>query len=223
MRAINNDVLVKDYASVEKLTAGGLIIPNIGTIPMAYGEIVDVGPGAFNPWTGKNFEMDLKIGDVVLYNPGVGKDIITSKIDENKNLIKTKVKKLSAMECMIVFNQDKDGKMIGVKNVRENYLIVKREENDKKTIGGIYVPEFDTNGKLTTGRVVMSGPGKYNAATDSRVPNSAKIGDRIVYIDIKAIEVNLPVANEKMDIVKEKFYLVPDSQVEVILDENENF
>ena len=223
MKAVNDDVLVKEDASVEKLTAGGLIIPSIGTIPMAYGTVEQIGPGRYNPWKDMVPKIDLQIGDYVIYNPGPGKDITTSVVNADKTVTKTKLKKLNAMECMAVLEQDKDGKMIGVKNVRENYLVVKREENDKKTIGGIYVPEWGTDGKLMTGRVVMRGPGKYNAGTDSRIPCCAEIGDRIVFIDIKAIQINLPEKNEKGEIVKEKFYLVPDSQVEVILDENENF
>lgn len=224
MKAVNDDVLVKEDASVDKLTAGGLIIPNIGTIPMAYGTIKDVGPGRYNPWKDKTPSIDLKIGDYVIYNPGPGTDISTSKINSDNTVTKTKLKKLNAAECMMVLEQDAEGKMIGVKYVRENYLVVKREENDKKTIGGIYVPEWNTDGKLMTGTVVMTGPGKYNAGTDTRIPCCAKVGDRIAFIDIKAIQVNLPIKDELTGTIrKDKFYLVPDSQVEVILDENENF
>lgn len=224
MKAVNDDVLVKEDASIEKLTAGGLIIPNIGTIPMAYGVIQDVGPGRFNPWKNKVVKTELQVGDYVIYNPGPGIDITASTVSPDKKTVtKTKLKKLGAMECMAILEQDKDGKMIGVKSVRENYLVVKCEDKDKKTIGGIYVPEWGTDGKLMSGRVIMKGPGKYNAGTDSRIPCIADINDRVVFVDIKAIQVNLPTTNEKGEVVKEKYYLVPDSQVEVILDENENF
>ena len=217
MKTIEDFVLVKQDASIEKLTAGGLVIPNVGTIPMAYGTIEEIGPGRYNVWKDKVVPVDdLKVGDYVVYNPGPGVDLPTT----NKN--STKLKKLNAMEFMLVLDRDEDGKMVGVKYVRENYLIVKRETGDKKTLGGIYVPEFGVDGKLVSGTVVMQGPGKYNAGTDSRVPVCTKIGDKVVYVDIKAIELNLPTKNDKGEIVKEKFYMIPDSAVEVILDEDEN-
>lgn len=223
MKAVNDDVLIKEDASVEKLTAGGLIIPNIGTIPMAYGIIENIGPGKYNPWKDKIPAIDLKVGDYVIYNPGPGTVITTTTINADKTTKKTKLTKIAAAECMMVLEQDKDGKMVGVKYVRENYLVVKRDETDKKTLGGIFVPEWNTDGKLMTGTVVMRGPGKYNAGTDTRIPCCADIGDKIAFVDIKAIQVNLPEKNDKNEVVKAKYYLVPDTFVEVILDENESF
>lgn len=105
--------------------------------------------------------------------------------------------------------------------LNDNYVLVKRSTS-AKTAGGIYVPEFDTNGKLVMGTVVAVGPGKYNAATDSRIPCVVSVGDRVIYTDLKAIEINIATKGTDGNFSKEKYYQIPDSAVEVILEENED-
>jgi co-chaperonin GroES (HSP10) len=106
--------------------------------------------------------------------------------------------------------------------MNDNYVLVKRRSGDTKTAGGIYIPELDSSGKLVYGEVVAVGPGKYNAVTDSRIPCTVSVGDRIIFTDLKAIELNIAAKNDKGAYVKTKYYQIPDSAVEVILEDNED-
>ena len=65
MKTTENNVLVKEEP-FDKMTVGGLFIPRIGTIPMALGTIVKLGPGKFNPYTNKISPINLNVGDRVI-------------------------------------------------------------------------------------------------------------------------------------------------------------
>lgn len=106
--------------------------------------------------------------------------------------------------------------------MNDNYVLVKRRSGDTKTAGGIYIPEMDANGKLVMGEVIAVGPGKYNAATDSNVPCCVSVGDRVIYTDLKAIELNIATKNADGTYQKNKYYQIPDTAVEVILEDNED-
>ena len=61
-------------AEAEEKTAGGIILPDNAKEKPQVGEIVQVGPGKRND-DGSRSEMEVKIGDKVLYSKYAGTDI----------------------------------------------------------------------------------------------------------------------------------------------------
>lgn len=66
-------VFVKVSASEEK-TAGGILLPDAAKEKPQVGEIVQVGPGKRSD-NGSRQELDVKVGDKVLYSKYAGTDI----------------------------------------------------------------------------------------------------------------------------------------------------
>ena len=58
----------------EEMTAGGIILPETAKEKPQVGEVVQVGPGKRND-DGARQEMEVKIGDKVLYSKYAGTDI----------------------------------------------------------------------------------------------------------------------------------------------------
>ena len=75
-RPLHDRVLIKVLDSEEK-TSGGIIIPDTAKEKPQEGEVVAVGPGAINE-AGKVAQMDVKIGDIVLFGKWSGTEV---KID----------------------------------------------------------------------------------------------------------------------------------------------
>ena len=66
-------VLVERVASEEK-TSGGIIIPDTAKEKPSQGEVVAVGPGKISD-DGTRLEMDVSVGDKVLYGKYSGTDV----------------------------------------------------------------------------------------------------------------------------------------------------
>ncbi|HIK18252.1 MAG TPA: co-chaperone GroES [Leptolyngbyaceae cyanobacterium M33_DOE_097] len=73
VKPLGDRVFVKVSASEEK-TAGGILLPDTAKEKPQVGEIVAVGPGKRND-DGSRQEIDIKIGDKVLYSKYAGTDI----------------------------------------------------------------------------------------------------------------------------------------------------
>jgi chaperonin GroES len=73
VKPLGDRVFVKVSAPEEK-TAGGLYLPDNAQEKPQVGEVVAVGPGKRND-DGSRQELDLKIGDKVLYSKYAGTDI----------------------------------------------------------------------------------------------------------------------------------------------------
>lgn len=220
MKLTDFNILIENEESLDKLSIGGLELAKNFTIPMAYGRIVQVGPGRFNKIHSKQIHADLSVGDLVVYNPGIAKEITINVKDESGNLTKKKLFKLEAKECILVLNEV-DGKICGIKAVKENYVLIQRDKTDKVTVGGIHLVELNRTISNITGTVVMTGPGKYNSQKDAREGCFAQPGDKVAFIEMQAIKLTIPVCNEKGDIVKETFYDVPDSALDVLINTDE--
>lgn len=216
MKITDFNILVENEESIDKLSIGGLEVAKNFTIPMAYGRIVQIGPGRFNKIHSKQIPVDLAVGDLVVYNPGIANEINIGIKDAEGKISKKKYYKLAAKECILVLNEV-DGKICGIKSVKENYVLIKRDKTDKVTVGGIHIVELDRTINNITGTVVMTGPGKYNSEKDQREGCFAQPGNKVAFIEMQAIKLNIPVVNEKGDIVKETFYDVPDSAIDVLI------
>ena len=216
MKVTDFNILIENEESIDKLTIGGLELAGNFTIPMAYGRVVQVGPGRFNKFHSKQIPAEIAVGDLVVYNPGIAKQIDINVKNRDGKITKKRVFKVEAKECILTLNEN-NGKICGIKSVKENYVLIKRDNTDKVTLGGIHIVELDRTINNITGTVVMTGPGKYNAEKDKREGCFAQPGDKVAFIEMQAIKLTIPVLNEKGDIVKETFYDVPDSAIEVLI------
>jgi len=73
VKPLGDRVFVKVSASEEK-TAGGILLPDAAKEKPQIGEIAAVGPGKRND-DGSRQEVDVKVGDKVLYSKYAGTDI----------------------------------------------------------------------------------------------------------------------------------------------------
>ena len=77
------DRLVVEPRERESMTASGLVLPETEKEKPQEGEVLAVGPGRRDE-NGKRIEMDVEVGDVVLYAKYGGTEV---KIDDKKLLI----------------------------------------------------------------------------------------------------------------------------------------
>nr|WP_290228038.1 co-chaperone GroES [Trichocoleus desertorum] len=73
VKPLGDRVFVKVSAAEEK-TAGGILLPDNAKEKPQVGEVVQVGPGKHNDAGGRQ-ELEVKIGDKVLYSKYAGTDI----------------------------------------------------------------------------------------------------------------------------------------------------
>ncbi|OGS33266.1 MAG: co-chaperone GroES [Elusimicrobia bacterium RIFOXYB2_FULL_49_7] len=81
VKPLSDRVLVKPLEPETK-TSGGIIIPDNAKEKPQEGEIVAVGPGKYEE--GKKIEMELKVGDKILYGKYSGSEIT---VDSKEYLI----------------------------------------------------------------------------------------------------------------------------------------
>ncbi len=77
------DRLVVEPKERESTTASGLVLPETAKEKPQEGEVLAVGPGRRDE-SGKRIEMDVEVGDIVLYAKYGGTEV---KIDDKKLLI----------------------------------------------------------------------------------------------------------------------------------------
>lgn len=69
MKLTDDKIIVKKCSNK---TAGGIFVADIGQkIGNSLCEVLHVGPGRYNPYTGKYVESEVKVGDRVLINNSV--------------------------------------------------------------------------------------------------------------------------------------------------------
>ena len=74
LRPLGDRVVVKAEDDLEQRTASGLVIPDTAKEKPMIGEVLAVGPGAFND-EGKRLPVDVKEGDQVLYSKYAGTEV----------------------------------------------------------------------------------------------------------------------------------------------------
>ncbi len=70
LKPIGDRIIVRREAAEEK-TAGGIVLPDTARNKPQRGEVIAVGPGKLNK-DGKRAEMQLKVGDKVLFTSWAG-------------------------------------------------------------------------------------------------------------------------------------------------------
>ena len=214
MKVVDFNIIVEENTSINKLVSGGLILPSIGTLPMAYGRVIGVGTGRVNKKFNQHVSVNLNVGDLIVYNPGVAKPI------KLKNA-KTPVFKMKQNEAIMVLEEDGENNVVGIKKVLQNYMLIKRTADDKVSLGGLVMPEIKRSIDNISGTVYMMGPGTYNPETNKVDPCHCNIGDKVSFTEMSSIQITLPVKDANGKITKEKFYEVPDSLVDFVFDTDE--
>ena len=74
LKPLDDRIVVKPNEA-EKTTASGLVIPDTAKEKPQEGTVVAVGPGRWSDDTGKHTQLDIKVGDVVLYSKYGGTEI----------------------------------------------------------------------------------------------------------------------------------------------------
>jgi len=82
LKPLADRVVVKPMEEEDK-TPGGIILPDTAKEKPMRGEVVAVGPGKLGE-DGKRLQMDVKVGDIVIYGKYSGTDF---KIDNQDYLI----------------------------------------------------------------------------------------------------------------------------------------
>ncbi len=82
IKPLGDRVVVKPIEQ-DEVTAGGIMLPDTAKEKPQRGEIVAAGPGARND-AGDRVELEVKVGDVVLYAKYAGTEI---KLDGEKVLV----------------------------------------------------------------------------------------------------------------------------------------
>ncbi|MBU1660218.1 MAG: co-chaperone GroES [Chloroflexi bacterium] len=82
LKPLGDRVVVKPIEQ-DDITAGGIMLPDTAKEKPQKGEILAVGPGARND-AGERVEMDVKVGDTVMYAKYGGTEI---KLDGEKVLV----------------------------------------------------------------------------------------------------------------------------------------
>ena len=75
------DRIVVRPAEPEQTTASGLVIPDTATEKPQQGEVLAAGPGKRSDNTGNLIEMDVKVGDTVVYSKYGGTEITSAGED----------------------------------------------------------------------------------------------------------------------------------------------
>jgi chaperonin GroES len=83
VRPLADRVLVKPLER-EEMTKSGIVLPDTAKEKPQEGEIVAVGPGRYNDQTGTRIELDVKVGDRVMYSKYSGNEF---KIDDVEYLV----------------------------------------------------------------------------------------------------------------------------------------
>jgi len=221
VKVVDFNILVENIESLNKLYSSTLTIPTYGIVEMAYGRVVSVGDGRVNKKFNTRVPVKVNVGDLVVYNPGVSIPVEYNIKNSDGTVTKVKRTKIKSTECILTLNEDKDGNITGIKDVKENYVLVRRSEKDKVSMGGIIMPEINRTIENISGTVYMMGPGKYNPETNDYIKCLAQVGDKVSFCEIGAIKCTLPITDENGKTTKETLYEIPDSVIDFIYDNKE--
>jgi chaperonin GroES len=99
-RPLHDRILVRRIEAEER-TAGGIIIPDTAKEKPSEGEVIAVGPGARDE-AGKLVELDVKVGDRILFGKWSGTEI---KLDGEDLLIMKESDVMGVIEHAVAFKK----------------------------------------------------------------------------------------------------------------------
>jgi len=74
LKPLDDRIVVKPNEA-EQTTASGLVIPDTAKEKPQQGEVLAVGPGRWSDDEGKHFQLDVKVGNTVLYSKYGGTEV----------------------------------------------------------------------------------------------------------------------------------------------------
>lgn len=80
LEALHDRIILKQIEEQEKFV-GGIIIPDTGKERSNFFEVIAVGPGKFNEFTGNVIPMTISIGDKVVVPKGLVRQIMLDGIE----------------------------------------------------------------------------------------------------------------------------------------------
>ncbi len=90
-------------------------------------------------------------------------------------------------------------------------LIVKRDEPEKVSKGGIVIPD-QAQERATRGIILAIGPGKYAEKTGVFIPTTLTVGTKVLFH---------PYAGSEMRVGEETFYNMPEGDIWAIIEDDE--
>ena len=182
------------------------------TINNITGTVYLSGPGKYNAELNKRVPCMAQPGDKVAFIEMQAIQLTIPMKNEKGEIVKEKFYEVPDSGLDILLTTDKEGNMNGVKKIKDKHVLVKRASGEKKTSGGIYLPELDQEGHFVEATVIMLG---------DKLTSDVKVGDKIVYVDAKDNnkELKLPIAGADGKVTTEKCYILAESDIEVILDD----
>ena len=85
-----------------------------------------------------------------------------------------------------------------------NRALINPKDPDKKTSGGIFLPNPTNNGGIAFGEVLRIGPGLITDIGE-RVPMDVAVGETIIYLERGAIDIEIE--GRKLKLIEEEFIL----------------
>ena len=74
MIAIEDNIIL-EALEPEKLTSGGVILPDTSTEASDRGKVLHVGPGRHNPLNGGRMPMQTEVGDIIAYPKNLARKV----------------------------------------------------------------------------------------------------------------------------------------------------
>ena len=91
-------------------------------------------------------------------------------------------------------------------------LIVKRDEPEKVSKGGIVIPDAAQE-RATRGVILAAGPGKYAEKTGVFMPTTLAVGTKVLFH---------PYAGSEMKVAGEVFYNMPEGDIWAIVEDDDD-
>ncbi|KAL8272134.1 hypothetical protein Esti_003977 [Eimeria stiedai] len=163
-------MVLLEKLEAEQKTQGGLLLPSECRKEQHVGRVLSVGPGEFQPETGRRIESELKAGDLVVFSRHSGDSL---KYDGAECLL------LAASEVLAKVTEPQSLKPENVSPLGDA-VFVRILKPAEKSAGGLLLLPQQQERVLQQAEVVAVGPGRLNKQM-TRIPTEVGIGDRVVY------------------------------------------
>jgi chaperonin GroES len=177
------NVLVKIKEKKQE-TAGGLVLPENAQKRPTEGVVIATGPGIVHPESGKLLDLDMKVGDAVMYGDFDGAEV---EIDGEPHQI------LRDKDLIAGYPANEE---ISEENIRVfgDCVLVRLAAKETKSRGGIILTVSegteDAPQKVDYGIVVAVGPG-HEAMDKSRAKPVVKSGDSIRFLNFQGAQIKM--------------------------------
>lgn len=168
LRPTEDHVLIRQ---IDKWKSGHIILPKGEKTECYFGEVVRVGSGGTASKTGAHLPIPFIVGEILLVMRYAGQDVELDDDGEFKM-----IREHSVWARGIKMDDDKN--VTDLEPYGDKLVVTVRY--DRKTTGGIFLPERENNHPNVVADVVKVGPGGRSLSTGRVTPNSVSVGDAVV-------------------------------------------